>query len=260
MDKEWHGNVANHAVLYDLLHQDRGPDIDMYGRLTDGCSRVLECGIGTGRVAIPLARKGRVVYGIDTSSEMLDRLRLKLLSESEDVACRIRAHTDDMRSFDLGLEFQFCYIPFMTFNYLASIEEQLACLDRMRAHLEVRGTLVIELMSYHREWFYDDGVARLVLRQAMPDGKGSVEISRVTRFDASTQTVEHDRHYRFLDPDGRVESEQVVLLRNRFFLLGEAMMLLRGSRLSIRSVWGDHAGGEYTQKSQVMILVAERVE
>ena len=42
-----------------------------------GGGRALELGIGTGRIALPLARRGVAVHGIDLSRAMVSRLRAK---------------------------------------------------------------------------------------------------------------------------------------------------------------------------------------
>ena len=254
----WHGNVTRYPELYDLLHDDHKSDIALYQRMSQGCDAVLECGVGTGRIAIPLARQGVVVHGVDKSPEMLAALQRKLMGEPSAVRARIHVHEADMCSFDLGMEFKFAYVPFMTFSYLPNIEAQVACLSSIRAHLEVGGTLVLELISFYREWFYDDGIPRLVARRIDPYTGSTVEVFRVTRFDPTTQTLEHDRHYRFLDATGHVEEERVILLRNRFFFLGEARLLLEKANLALTHVFGDHDGGPYTWKSQVMILAASK--
>jgi ubiquinone/menaquinone biosynthesis C-methylase UbiE len=44
-------------------------------------SRVLEVGIGTGRVALPLAQHVRAIFGVDLSRAMMDRLRIKQTDE-----------------------------------------------------------------------------------------------------------------------------------------------------------------------------------
>ena len=254
----WHGTVPSDPELYDFLHKDHDSDISLYRRLSAECSAVLECGIGTGRIAIPLARAGVVVHGIDTSPEMLATLQRKLKDEPGAVRERVHAHQADMCSFDLGLRFRLIYVPFMTFNYLPNIAAQLACLRSVCAHLDEKGMAVFELMSFYREWFYDDGVPRFVMRRADPVTGVSTEVFRVTRFDPATQIVEHDRHYRFLDSSGHVQGERIIFLRNRFFFLGEASLLFEKAGLCIRHVWGDHAGGPYVKESQVMILVAFR--
>jgi hypothetical protein len=254
----WHGNVTRYPELYDLLHDDHKSDIALYQRMSQGCDAVLECGVGTGRIAIPLARQGIVVHGIDTSREMLAALERKLQGEADPVRGRVHLHQADMCSFDLGISFKFIYIPFMTFNYLPSIEAQLACLGSISSHLKTEGALVLELISFYREWFHDDGIPRLVVRRTNPDTGATVEVFRVTRFDSSTQTLEHERYYRFVDPTGRVEGERTILLRNRFFFLGEARLLLEKANLTLKQVFGDHDGGPYTRDSQVMILVASK--
>lgn len=254
----WDGNVTVYPELYDLLHKDATDDILLYQRLSEGCNPVLECGVGTGRIAIPLAREGKVVYGIDKSSEMLAALRRKLKDEPNAVRDRIHIYEADMCSFNLGVSFKFAYVPFMTFNYLPDIRSQLGCLRSIHAHLETAGTLVLELISFYREWFHNDGIPRLVARRIDPDTGKAIQVFRVTRFDPSTQILEHDRHYRFLDSTGRVEEERAVWLRNRFFLLGEVRLLLQNANFTLEHIWGDHSGGPYTSDSQVMILVASK--
>jgi SAM-dependent methyltransferase len=254
----WHGNVASYPELYDVLHQDNTSDLGLYERESEGCDTILECGIGTGRIAIPLARAGKIVHGIDQSKEMLAFLRKKLERETTTVADRVHPHEANMCSFDLGLSFRFACIPFMTFNYLPDIEAQLSCLRSIHTHLEVGGTLVLELMSFYREWFHNDGISRFVLRRKDPVTGASIEVFRVTRFDPSTQIMEHDRHYKFLDAAGRVEREQIILLRNRFLFLGEACLLLEKAQFDLKHVWGDHASGPYTKESQIIILVASK--
>jgi SAM-dependent methyltransferase len=252
------GNVARFPSLYDLLHSDNLSDVPLYQRLSKGSDPVLECGIGTGRVAIPLARDGIVVHGIDNSPEMLAALQEKLNSEPANVRARVHSYQLDMCSFALGESFKLIYVPFMSFNYLLGITAQLACLHSIRAHLTDNGSLVMELMSFYREWFHNDGIPRFIVRRTDPHTRKSTEVFRVTRFDPSTQIVEHDRHYRSLSPEGHIEEERVVFLRNRFVTLGEASLLLEKAHFSLDHVWGDHNGGPYTKESQVMILAASK--
>src|SRR6476469_9127874 len=52
------------------------PTVDFLAALA-GDGTALELGIGTGRVALPLSRRGVTVCGIDLSSEMVEQLRAK---------------------------------------------------------------------------------------------------------------------------------------------------------------------------------------
>jgi len=77
MEMPWPGNVASYPELYDLLHDGNDNDVDFYSCLSAGHETVLECGIGSGRVAIPLAKLGRKVHGIDNSKQMPDEVAPK---------------------------------------------------------------------------------------------------------------------------------------------------------------------------------------
>ena len=60
------------------------PVVDLLAELA-GDGRALELGIGTGRIALPLARRGVPVQGIELSQAMVERLREKPGGEEIDV-------------------------------------------------------------------------------------------------------------------------------------------------------------------------------
>ncbi|MFQ6087254.1 MAG: class I SAM-dependent methyltransferase [Candidatus Bathyarchaeia archaeon] len=76
---------------------------------------MLECGCGTGRVTISLARIGVNIVGIDTSEKMLAIARKKLGREHPEVQQRIKFLKADMRNFQLEERFALSIIPFSTF-------------------------------------------------------------------------------------------------------------------------------------------------
>lgn len=245
--------------LYDWLYSEQTEDIPMYRSLAEGHSVVLECGIGSGRIAIPFAENGTVVYGIDNSPEMLQRLDSKLRNLPKVIQERIHAYQADMRDFDLGREFSFIFIPFSTFNYLLTIEDQKASLLAIRNHLIEQGTLVLELLSFSLfpNWLDNDTAMRKVARRIDPDTGKAVEMWRVIRFDSATQIVEQDRHFRFYDANGVLEEEIVVLWRNRFFFMGEMQLLLEATGFEITNIYGDCNFGAYRHTSEFAVIVAK---
>src|ERR1700752_2114828 len=69
------------AGIYDEWFPDYDSQaIDALADLAQG-GRALELGIGTGRIALPLAAKGMEVHGIDAAESMISRLRAKPGSE-----------------------------------------------------------------------------------------------------------------------------------------------------------------------------------
>ena len=95
--------------------------------------RALELGIGTGRIAVPLARRGVAVHGIDLSTAMTARLRAKPGGEGIGVTIGDFATTGWTGSFRLA------YLVFNTIMNLTSQAAQVACFRNVAAHLEPGG-------------------------------------------------------------------------------------------------------------------------
>ena len=114
------------------------PAVDFLAALA-GDGPALELGIGTGRIALPLAGRGVEVHGIDLSRAMVARLREKPGGEGIPVAIGDFATTRADGAFSLA------YLVFNTINNLTTQEEQVACFRNVAAHLEPGGRFVIEV-------------------------------------------------------------------------------------------------------------------
>jgi SAM-dependent methyltransferase len=99
---------------------------------------VLELGIGTGRVAIPLAARGVEVAGIELSTDMLAELRTK------PDAAAITAIEGDMATTRVHGRFSLVYLVFNTISNLTTQDEQVACFENAAHHLRPGGRFVIE--------------------------------------------------------------------------------------------------------------------
>lgn len=111
--------------------------IDLLEALASG-GPVLELGIGTGRIALPLASRGLKVQGVDASEAMVARLRAK--PGGRDIPVTIA----DFREFDLGERFALIFVAFNTIFALQTQEEQVQCFRTVARHLQPRGCFLIE--------------------------------------------------------------------------------------------------------------------
>jgi SAM-dependent methyltransferase len=100
--------------------------------------RVLELGIGTGRVALPLALRGLEVEGIDASEAMVERLRAKAGGD------RVPVTIGDFADVKVEGSFSLVFVVFHTFFALSSQEEQSRCFAHVADRLEADGFFVIE--------------------------------------------------------------------------------------------------------------------
>ncbi len=127
------------ADIYDELHArlDTQATVSALAGLAGG-GRALELGIGTGRIALPLAALGVEVHGIDASQAMVAKLRQK---EGGD---RIPVTIGDFA--DVGVEgaFSLIFVVFNTFFGLTSQEDQVGCFRNVAGHLTDDGVFVIE--------------------------------------------------------------------------------------------------------------------
>lgn len=100
--------------------------------------RALELGIGTGRVALPLAALGVEVHGIDASEKMIARLRAK--SGGADLPVAV----GDFADVAVPGEFDLVYVVFNTLFALTSQDDQIRCLANVAARLRPGGRFVVE--------------------------------------------------------------------------------------------------------------------
>jgi SAM-dependent methyltransferase len=100
---------------------------------------VLELGIGTGRIALPLAARGVEVHGIDLSEAMVARLKAKPGGDGIPVA------TGDFATAKVDGRFTLAYLVYNTIQNLTTQDAQVACFENVAAHLEPGGRFVIEV-------------------------------------------------------------------------------------------------------------------
>jgi SAM-dependent methyltransferase len=104
-----------------------------------GEGRALELGIGTGRIALPLAERGVPVHGIDLSEAMVERLRAKPGSDG------IGVTIGDFATTRVEGEFTVAYVVYNTIQNLTTQDAQAACFENVAAHLAPGGCFVIEV-------------------------------------------------------------------------------------------------------------------
>ncbi len=189
------GRRANDALarLYDLdLAEDPG-DLDLYLALAGRTGGpILELGVGTGRLAVPLAGAGHTVTGVDVDAAMLDRARSRAERAGPPVAGRLELVEGDV--VDLALpaagSFRLAFIALNTLLLLPTREAQRQAVRAMAAHLAPGGLAAVDV------WLPDaDDLARfdgrIVLEYARADPESGRMVTKAgsAQHDAATQTV-----------------------------------------------------------------------
>lgn len=183
------------ASLYDRWNTSVVEDIGFYTEeaLLSG-GPVLELGVGTGRIAVPIARAGIEVIGVDSSAPMLERCRER--AREAGIAELLDLRLGDLRDPPLSEKVALAISPFRALLHLLSNEERLLALTRIRDLLQPGGRLVFDVFSpstediseTHGRWIerepeiferadWDAAERRLTLRVRAPDGETSMELA-----------------------------------------------------------------------------------
>lgn len=246
--------------LYDLVYDGYDDDLGLYEQFAArGETPSLELAVGSGRVALHLARQGHEVVGVDAARHMLERLRGRL---DDETSGRVRLVEADMRDFDLGETFDLVYCAFFSFEQLLTTAEQLAALACVRKHLAPAGVFVMEVRNLTAVDWSDEA----------SQGEGSPLQYDWTRADSATgemitkmrasavsraaqrtlDTIIFDRQA----ADGTVRRRTLeVSLRvtGRY----EMELLLRQAGLKLRALYGGADLSPFDDRSDSMVVVAE---
>jgi SAM-dependent methyltransferase len=203
-----------------------------------GGGAALELGIGTGRIALPLAERGVAVSGIDLSEAMVARMRAKPGGD------RIPVRIGDFATTHVDGEFSLAYLVYNTINNLTTQDEQIACFENVAAHLRHGGAFVIEV-----------GVPSL---QRLPFGETirpfHVSESRLgfDEFDVVNQgLVSH--HFRA--EDGKFEKRSIPF---RYVWPAELDLMARLAGMTLRERYGGWKREPFTRVSTKHVSVWEK--
>jgi SAM-dependent methyltransferase len=205
-----------------------------------GAGRALELGIGTGRIALPLAARGIAVDGIDASEAMLERLRAKPGGSELSVTL------GDFAAIDVPGTYDLIFVVFNTFFALLTQEDQIRCFAHVSEHLTSNGVFLIEAFVPDPS-LYDRGQRLSATR---------VETDRVqldaARIDLATQQVTAQHIL--------IGAEGIVLLpvQLRYAWPSELDLMARLAGLRLRERYGGWQGEPFTSSSAKHVSIYAR--
>lgn len=247
------------APYYALIVAEDELESAMYAgfaRRTD--APVLELAVGDGRVAVPLARQGAAVHGIDSSAAMLERARDRAAA----AGVRLRLAQAGMCDYRFAERFGLIYCAIDSFLHLCSSAGQLAALRLAGDHLCADGRLVLDLpaLTSGRWSEWEPGVRplELVWSGAGPDG-GTVQYFTTFTADPTTQLRRVTHIFDEVDATGAVR-RTCTGVDLRFIFPGELELLVAAAGLRLHAVYGDYDLSPFAAGCERMIAVITRHE
>jgi SAM-dependent methyltransferase len=203
-----------------------------------GSGRALELGIGTGRIALPLAERGVPVHGIELSRAMAARLRAKPGGDS------IGVTIGDFATTTVDGSFSVAYLVFNTIMNLTTQEAQVACFRNVAAHLEPRGCFVVEV-----------AVPEL---QRLPPGETLCALyvsetkSGIDEYDIGTQGL---TSHHLTIAEGRLERLSIPF---RYVWPSELDLMAQLAGMSLRERWSGWKREPFTSGSRKHVSVWDK--
>ncbi|WEH35198.1 class I SAM-dependent methyltransferase [Streptomyces sp. AM 4-1-1] len=213
------------------------PAVSVLAELADG-GRALELGIGTGRVALPLAGRGVPVHGIELSRAMVDRLRAKPGGDAIDVTI------GDFATVRVDGTFSVAYLVFNTIMNLTTQAEQVACFRNVAAHLEPGGRFVIEVMVPE--------LRKLPAGQEIVPFHVSPTRWAFDAYDVATQAMSSN-YVEVVDGRGSYRS-----IPFRYVWPAELDLMAQLAGMRLRDRWAGWAGEPFTSESERHVSVWEK--
>ncbi len=243
MPKPWFETIFDerYPELFAPLEGDAEEEVDQILRLLSlpPGAAALDLGCGRGRHAIPMARRGMRVTGVDLSDHMLRMARER--AAREDVV--VEWVREDMRTFRRPGAFDACLSLFTSFGFFCDEENQ-RVLENIARSLKEDGVLLLDLRNAGKG--LSPAVDHDTVRE-LPSGILRMSV----RFDRAT---------------GRARAEHVLERRDgirissafevRVYTVDELRAMLAAAGIPVRHVFGSLKGAPFTESSGRLVIIA----
>ena len=223
------------AEMFDPAVVD--PVVDLLVELA-GSGRALELGIGTGRIALPLAHRGVPVHGIELSNAMVARLRAK--PGGGDIGVTI----GDFATTTVEGTFSVAYVVFNTIGNLTTQAAQVACFRNVAAHLEPGGCFVVEVVIPELQRLPPGETARVFHASETRWG--------IDEYDVAAQRLT-SHHFEIVD--GRVEHQSLPF---RYAWPSELDLMAELAGMRLRERWSGWKREPFTSESREHVSIWEK--
>ena len=241
------------ARFYDVIYHNLRDSVDsdyFQSEGLDSKGKVLEVGVGTGRLFQNSLNKGIDVYGIDVSESMLRILRKKIPVEQQ-----YRISNQNIIDFSFDFKFDLIIAPFRVIMHVLNKEDQLKALNNIYDHLNNNGRFIFDT-------FIPDLKQLLNGIKDQVDFNGEYENGHMLKRSASTQP---DLINQIINVSFHLEWDENNKLRSddwsfqmRYFFRFELEHLIERSKFEDYKIYGDYKNSELSNASKEFVMVCQK--
>jgi SAM-dependent methyltransferase len=241
------------ARFYDTIYHNLrdGVDSDYFlNEIKNKHGKVLEIGVGTGRLFINALNQGSDIYGLDISEEMLNVLYKKLPEKQQ-----YRISLQNIIDFNYDFKFDLIIAPFRVIMHLLEKKDQIRALNNVYDHLKSNGRFIFDV-------FIPDLNQLIKGNNNQIDFEGEYKPGHIVRRINSTTPdliqqliivnfhIEWEENHKLFHDDWE--------LPLRFFFRYELEHLIERSKFKKYKIFGDYKGNELNQDSKEFIVNCQK--
>lgn len=251
MDFKYPGSFAR---FYDTIYHSMrdSTDSDFFkNQIINTKGRILEIGVGTGRLFMNSLDAGADIYGLDISDSMLGILRKKLKKDQH-----YRISLQNIIDFRYDIRFDLIVAPFRVLMHLIEKEEQIKAINNVYDHLNHNGRFIFDV-------FVPDLTQLINGLHNVVDFDGEYAPGRKLKRTVSTtpdlmnQIINIKFHLQW-DEENGMKEEDYWYLPMRYFFRFELEHLVERSRFESYRIIGDYEGNELNQNSKEFIVICQK--
>lgn len=244
---------TNFARFYDTIyhHVRDGVDNEYFqNEIQRSGGKILEIGVGTGRLFINALNQGADIHGLDISESMLEILYKKLQKDQY-----YRISQQNIINFSFDFIFDLIIAPFRVIMHLLDIEEQIKAIDNVYNHLNSNGRFIFDA-------FIPDLNQLIKGINNKMDFEGEYDSGqKIRRFvstfpDLINQTIQVNFHLEWEEKNELKHDDWILPLR--FFFRYELEHLLERTKFEKYKIYGDYKGSELNKESKDFIIVCQK--
>jgi len=214
---------------------------------------ILELGCGTGRVAIPVAKSGATVIGIDRSESMLARGRMRVRRAR--VSSRVKLIRGDIRHLPFpDKSFPLVMAPYGILQSLLDERLLMATLKDVGRVLTRKGTFGLELVADLPAW--DEYANRVTLRGARGPHGQPIQLIETVKQDRRKHITRFEQT--FVEGRGASKTRKTFTLAFRNLTVPQMAQRLEAAGLKVSALLGDYQGGPWDLRADVWIILARK--
>jgi len=212
--------------------------------------KVLEAGVGTGRIFVPALSSGADIYGVDYSERMLSRLKEKIPAKEH-----YRIWQEDLRRFDSGMSFSLVIMPFRVFQHMLTIEDQIKTLEHIYNVMDEGGRLIIDVFNPNLKRLLEPKENVLEYDGEYEPGKKLQRYSSVS-YDLAKQLI--DLKFRFVWDEDEGEKTDEFSTPLRYYFRYELENLVGRTKFRLENFYGSFTRDDFTERSGEQILILRK--